>query len=687
MNTLNSRSRSILNRLLEAREPLPVSSIADGLKVTARMVRYQLEDVEQWLEKRGAVLERRPGKGIWIEYMTTSKAALLAELSKPEDYENRLSENERLRLMRLSFLAEARAQTSQRLGDYLGVSKTTVAKDLKRVREWFLERGLFLKGTPGVGLNLVGDEVSWRKAMADAMAEGGNEQDFMRAMRQTRDAGGSTSTFVGGVLRALSDVDLQDVGGVIAHAERLLGLAFTDTSRMSLVMHIAIAIKRLRVGREVRMPPSQMEYLKAKREYAFAKELAGIIKEKFSCDVPETEIAYLTIHLLGAKSRDAKSIERFERDPELPGFYPMDVARKMVESAEDYLNQTIGDDELVMGLATHLTPVFYRLKFGLPIRNPLLDEVRQKHPRVFEAAKHASDQFLLTSGMRLPDEEIGFIAMHLGAAIERGREQQGKPKVFVVCVSGLSAASMLASRLRTEFPELDVARTMSLADIEAGDNHADLIVSTVPADAGEVPVVVVNPLLTDDDIDRVRTAIYTNRIVRRERVIGRARGTMRRRGRESGGRVMEIMCDPDGVKVDVSAANWQEAIRFAGDNLVSRGACTVEYVDTMVRLVSEVGPYVVVAPGIAIPHAPSPNGALKLAAAVVRLRAPVRFGHPDNDPVSLVIALSIPQKESAIALIEDITLLLLDRTTREGLKRIRSVEDLTRVLKGDNATA
>ncbi len=677
-DTLNSRSRSILNRLLEAREPLPVSTIADTLKVTARMVRYQLEDVENWLEKRGAVLERRPGKGIWIEYINATKASLEAELAKPEEYENKLSENERLRLMRLSFLAEARAQTSQKLGDYLGVSKTTVAKDLKRVREWFLERGLFLKGTPGVGLNLVGDEISWRKAMADAISEGSDEQDFLRAMQQSKTLSDLPSSFIGGVLHALSDVDLHAVNDVVDKAEELLGMCFTDASRMSLVMHLAIAIKRLGVGRDVRMPPSQMEYLSNKKEYVTVQRLGRMIAHQFGVRVPETEIAYLSMHILGAKSRDPKSIERFERDPDLPGFNPVDVARKIVKSAEEYLGQQFCDDELISGLATHLTPVFYRLRFGLPIRNPLLEEIKTKHSRVFEAARAGQDQFLLTSGMRLPEEEIGFVAMHLGAAIERGREQQGRPKVFVVCATGLSSASMLASRLRAEFPELDIARSMSVAEVQANSDHADLVVSTVSVDGIDIPVVVVNPLLSEDDIDRVRIAAYTNRLINRDRSTTRVRVLPKKRVSHHAKRFAEVL-RPDSIKTGVVAKDWEDAIRLAGQLMLDAGACTAEYVDKMVQMVKHFGPYIVVAPSVAIPHAPAQDGALKLAAGVVRLKTAVEFGHPDNDPVSIVIALAIPAKDAALGLLEDLTLLLLDRSTREAMHSARSSEEIAAV--------
>jgi mannitol operon transcriptional antiterminator len=681
--TLNSRSRSILGRLIESTQPMPVSSIAGALKVTARMVRYQLIDIEGWLLTRGARLERRPGKGIWVEYQRTTRYALMQELESPGDYENKLSENERLRLMRLSFLAEARAQTSQKLGDYLGVSKTTVAKDLKSVREWFFERGLFLKGTPGVGLNLVGDEMSWRKAISDAIMEGGNEHDFVRTLQTSVHSDSDSGTFTGTLFQSLADVNLFFVSELIGSAEGMLGLTFTDMARVSLLIHLAVMVKRLRVGREIRLSSSQSEYLQSKREFRYAKRLGAIMNEKFKVSPSDNELAYLTLHLLSARTRDEAGVERFEEDPELPGFDPRDAARKIALKAEEILGKHIVDEQLVKGLATHLTPVFYRLRFSLPVRNPLLNDIRAKYPKLFEASKQAADQFLLTAGMTLPDEEVAYVAMHIGAALERNREQQGRPRVLVVCASGLSSAAMLASRLRSEFPELEVMKTMSAHDL-TGHESADLIISTVAVDAGNVPSVVVGPLLNEEDADRIRTAIYQNRIMRRDRM-GRGRGSLlsslRRLGRSDMAQLSDLLLSPGCVNLDAKATDWREAIHLAGAMLVRTGACSPEYESAMISSVEEYGPYIVVAPGIALPHAAPGKGVLRLGASFARFSTPVVFGHPHNDPVSFVIALATPDKQQVKSLMEDLTLVLLLPTTRDALRDARTAEEVVRALR------
>lgn len=96
------------------------------------------------------------------------------------------------------------------------------------------------------------------------------------------------------------------------------------------------------------------------------------------------------------------------------------------------------------------------------------------------------------------------------------------------------------------------------------------------------------------------------------------------------------------IALRVSAADWEEAVRAAGQLLVASGAAEPRYIDGMIRTVRELGPYIVIAPGIALPHARPEEGALREGYALVTLAQPLNFGNPDNDPVQVVIAFCAP---------------------------------------------
>jgi ascorbate PTS system EIIA or EIIAB component len=106
-----------------------------------------------------------------------------------------------------------------------------------------------------------------------------------------------------------------------------------------------------------------------------------------------------------------------------------------------------------------------------------------------------------------------------------------------------------------------------------------------------------------------------------------------------------------GAEVGVQATDWQEAIRASCQPLLAAGAVEERYVDRCVDIVTEQGPYIVVAPGIALAHARPEDGVSELALSVVSLAEPVGFGHPENDPVDLVFAFASPDREQHVQLL------------------------------------
>lgn len=95
----------------------------------------------------------------------------------------------------------------------------------------------------------------------------------------------------------------------------------------------------------------------------------------------------------------------------------------------------------------------------------------------------------------------------------------------------------------------------------------------------------------------------------------------------------------DEVQLNIEAKDWEDAIRKAAMPLVCSNKVTQGYVDEIVRIAREEGPYFVIMKHVAIPHTKPEYGALKNAVSLATLKKPVCFGHR-NDPVKFIIFLS-----------------------------------------------
>ncbi|KFJ05621.1 PTS sugar transporter subunit IIA [Bifidobacterium tsurumiense] len=130
------------------------------------------------------------------------------------------------------------------------------------------------------------------------------------------------------------------------------------------------------------------------------------------------------------------------------------------------------------------------------------------------------------------------------------------------------------------------------------------------------------------------------------------------------------------------AADWREAIRLAGAGLVAAGFTTEAYTDEMIETVEKMGPYIVIAPGLALAHSRPSDAVLNTGLSWVRLDEPVEFGNKANDPVSLVIGLAGRDESEHITVMSAIAAALSKADKREKLASAATPEDIRDVLKG-----
>lgn len=108
------------------------------------------------------------------------------------------------------------------------------------------------------------------------------------------------------------------------------------------------------------------------------------------------------------------------------------------------------------------------------------------------------------------------------------------------------------------------------------------------------------------------------------------------------------------IALQADAADWREAVRAAGNALTVSGATKPEYSERMIGVIEEFGAYVVIAPGLALAHARPGPDVLAEGLSVVTLATPVPFGHPHNDPVSVVLGLAVTSAEEHVASVAEL---------------------------------
>ena len=171
------------------------------------------------------------------------------------------------------------------------------------------------------------------------------------------------------------------------------------------------------------------------------------------------------------------------------------------------------DKELAEGLIIHLKPVLARLKYGLPVENPILDDIRTHYPQIYAATQKAVFWLERVVGCPIPPGEVGYLAMHFGAALTRVKQKTlSSRRILLVCASGLGTAKLLESTLRSELPGVEWIGTTSVMQVAKTikSRAVDLVISTVDLDSlvKDVPVVRIPPLPGRREIMQLKEGLY-----------------------------------------------------------------------------------------------------------------------------------------------------------------------------------
>lgn len=126
----------------------------------------------------------------------------------------------------------------------------------------------------------------------------------------------------------------------------------------------------------------------------------------------------------------------------------------------------------------------------------------------------------------------------------------------------------------------------------------------------------------------------------------------------------ESLIENNSIKLNQTAANWEDAIKIGTDLLVASGAIEPRYYENIVSKIKEMGPYIVLAPGLAMPHARPEEGVIRTAFGLTTLAQPVDF---DGEQISVLVTLAGSDSDTHMEGIMEITQIFDDPDSEDGV--------------------
>ena len=501
---LRERTTAILKILTEGDNPFQsAGELAERLGVSTKTVSRELPAVAEALKPYGLDLSRKKGTGYTIDGGVEAMASLKEFLGQVND--KTFTPEERRSIIVSQLLPNQEPVKLFTLASLLGVTDGTISKDLDRLESWFKGHGLKLVRKPGLGVYIEGKEASIRQAIVAYIYENVGEQELLSLVQANLAEDGQAVSMASSHLLDLVDKEIiQRLERLIRQTEKSLDGRLSDQAFVGLLVHLALAVQRIRRHEPIKLAPEVLADLQSKPEFKLAADLGAKIANEFAITINEAETGYIAMHILGARSR----YQPQGMPASLDNFHLVRMAKAVMGAAEKISGQKLyRNSALLTGLVNHLGPSISRLKMGMPIRNPLLGEMNSNYPELMQLAAASVKDIEGELDIVFPEEEIAYIAMHLGAALNDNQTLKKLQRhVIVACPTGMGTSRLLASRLRQQYDNLivhDMVSTMQLTPAYFREHEADFIIATVPIPHVPLPVVVVSALLTPADQEKI----------------------------------------------------------------------------------------------------------------------------------------------------------------------------------------
>ncbi|EOH93230.1 BglG family transcription antiterminator [Enterococcus pallens] len=681
---LTLRRKNMLNDLKNSSDYISVETFIRKYAVSKRTVYYDISKINEWLRQNQLVpIQYSKISGYYLEEATVEKLSL--ELTNEDSIVTKFDAEERKFRTFLCLYFSSKAVTISRLEALNSVTKNTVMKDLKTLSSQ--ETIQLSVDKNGHYLNSESEKQT-RKFLFRILQQYAHR--FHYGLEKI------LSVFDEFIVEADSfRADVTRCLAIIDHAKSEYGIVYTDEIRYLLSIFAALI--------NIRINTNLIEDSLINEEQTQAESFEIKIAEQLLMTTKSGELQFFETFLISGQLNGLRNRKRNTSiDKEL-----FSITVRIVASFERlsgvYINQK---ESFLEEFYSHLYGAYYRLIYDIPNVNPILDQLKKEYQDIFTIAKLSVQPLEEYAKRKFSEDEIGFITIYFGGEIKNHVEKAEKKKVILVCASGIGTANLLSIQLTSEVPEINVLGPYSKEEftlLEPSMNTIDLVLSTIHLEtATNHPFMQIEPFLGIDQIRAIRKQLGTDitgyqirhymdgvldiienyATIHEEEKLRKelTNFIFNRTSVTAGGKPMlKDLLIEEHIQFLHSVGDWKEAIQLASEPLIQGKQIETRYVEQMIEDVEKFGPYVVIAPGVAIPHSRPENGVNQLGMSLLKLEEGVSFG--EKGDVTLIFILATIDNSLHLKALAQLSEILSDETKTEELFKCENKQSIMDLIK------
>ncbi|WP_022883259.1 BglG family transcription antiterminator [Glaciibacter superstes] len=619
----------MLDYLSQASAWVTAGELADHLGVTTRSVRSYVTTVKAWAHPLVVVESGPAGYRLNREGLAEYRAVQgrVADADTPQD--------------RLYRLVRMLTDSSGGLDVYdvaaqLFVSDSTVESDLTKVRSLL----------PGTDLQL--ERLGARVTLSGA--EGDRRRLLSRMFREESSRG------LQGLDAIQREFGTKDLPGFKTDMIAMLdarGYFVNEYGTENVLLHLAIAVDRA----------SRPEAVVAQEPVAAAsvgrselvKPLAALVTSHFGVELAAVDLDYIAALLASRVITPGLGETATALAENYVDTADLDVVTRIVQRASEEYLVDLADDDFLVRLTMHVRNLINRAHEQSWSRNPLTKAIKTSYPMTYELAVFIASELQRQERIVINDDEIAYIAMHVGAHLEQQSRRRELVTCALVCPNYYDMHLLLRERIERELgDDLEIVTVLTRSDVDWDALDADLVLTTIDPRLHADGVIVIQPFLTEGDVDRVRQAASRVRRLRRRAQIK--------------DELLQYFDEKLFVR-NFYARDEVAMIRALGERMIGQGIIDARYVDGAIE--RELMSSTAFTDNLAVPHAMSMS-ANRTSIAIVVNDAPMDWGE-DRVNVVALIAFSAAGRSTFQAVFDQFVEVFADRGDVQRLIK-RSVD-------------
>ena len=676
----DQRSYKLFEELTK-HEKITKQEIMMQLNLSERQLQYDLEKVNLALNNNDL-----PGIEISNQLiMIDKKLRNLVKTNYLDINANQfiISEQDRSYLIYLYTFIRKEPVSNYHFQLLLGVSKNTALTDVKRLRKICEEWDVKFLYTRMDGYHLAGTEMDKRRlaifSVSHLLSQPLGKEIIILALKSWGKA------------------------EVLVETQQIIN-QYLETNKISLVksrkteMIIHLALLRVRMGKaKLSFTNLEKQMLESQSIFKHGKALS----RRLFFEGGEDESYFVTIQLLVTLE-----IVTSQASPTLEM-----LAGQIIDEFEKNTLLPIKDKAfLKRSLYNHLVPAFFRITFEIPLFNQLTERIKLEYPDLFQFVKRSLSPLTLWTGKEISESEIGFFTMHFGGYLGSGNNLHSEKLTgLIICSNGLSSSIMLEAQLKELFPTIRFSRIHNRDKFEdIPSTNYDVVFSTIKVESVK-PVFVVKALLSQVEkhylirdvlqkfprldgqmftVEQLMEIINRHTEVKDENQLFSELVNLFYVQNKSKGMnkpMLSELLTKDTIHFTEEKLDWRDAIMEASQPLVESNKVQSNYVDAMITNVEEIGAYIHIGKGIAIPHARPENGVNQLGMSFLRTKTPVLLLDQEEHKIDIFICLAAIDSEAHLKALAQLTKILGDNELLEALKAAETAEQVIEIIKkGEN---